>query len=61
MAPAYLRPLRRPPLPRTSDDAINLLDVAGLPVLKRAVPAAGILVVLAVILLWLRGRRRSGR
>jgi carbon monoxide dehydrogenase subunit G len=44
-----------------SDDAINLLDVAGLPVLKRAIAPAAVLVMLAVILLWIRGRRRSSR
>jgi carbon monoxide dehydrogenase subunit G len=56
--PPPAAPAPAPAAARTSDDAINLLDVAGLPVLKRAIPAAGILVVLAVILLWLRGRRR---
>ena len=41
----------------TSDDAIDLLDVAGLPVLKRVLPvAAGLLLVVAVVL-----RRRARR
>jgi hypothetical protein len=46
-------PAARPP----DEDAIDLLSVAGLPVLKRALPAAGVLVVLLVALL----RRRRGR
>ena len=45
----------RPP----NNDAIDLLDVAGLPVLKRAVPAA--VAVLAVILVLLGIRRRRSR
>jgi carbon monoxide dehydrogenase subunit G len=46
--------------PRTaSDDAINLLDVAGLPVLKRAIPiAAGLLLAVAFVLRRTRTRRR---
>jgi carbon monoxide dehydrogenase subunit G len=42
----------RPP----DEDAIDLLSVAGLPVLKRALPVAGVLV--AILLLVLRARRR---
>jgi carbon monoxide dehydrogenase subunit G len=44
--------------PRTaSDDAIDLLDVAGLPVLKRAIPiAAGLLLAIVLVL-----RRRARR
>jgi uncharacterized protein len=43
--------LRRPP---REAEAIDLLDTAGLPVLKRAAPVLAVLVVL----LWLLGRRR---
>jgi carbon monoxide dehydrogenase subunit G len=39
------------------DDAIDLLDVAGLPVLKRAVPAAAALVAILFVLFGLRRRR----
>ena len=45
----------RPP----DEDAIDLLSVAGFPVLKRALPAAG--VVAAFVLLLLLGRRRRRR
>jgi hypothetical protein len=45
----------RPP----DEDAIDLLSVAGFPVLKRALPAAG--VVAAFVLLLLLGRRRRHR
>jgi uncharacterized protein len=38
----------RPAAPRRSAEAIDLLDVAGAPILKRAVPVAG-----GVLLLWL--------
>jgi len=41
------------------DDAIDLLGVAGMPVLKRALPAAGAL--LALILVFLGVRRRLTR
>ncbi|MDQ6648511.1 MAG: SRPBCC family protein [Actinomycetota bacterium] len=41
--------------PRRSAEAINLLDTAGAPVLKRVAPAAA--VVLALVLGWLLGRR----
>ncbi len=51
-APApRLPPVRRPP----QDDAIDLLDTAGLPVLKRLAPVLGGLLVLA--LLWRAVRR----
>ena len=41
------------------DDSLNLLEVAGLPVLKRiAVPAGALLAVLAGVLIWRRRRRR---
>lgn len=41
------------------NEAIDLLDVAGLPVLKRVVPAVAGLLVLLLIVLGLRRRRRS--
>ena len=40
-------------------DAIDLLDVAGLPVLKRAVPAVAGLLVLLLIVFGIRRRRRG--
>jgi uncharacterized protein len=41
------------------DDSLNLLQVAGLPVLKRiAAPAGALLAVLAGVLIWRRRRRR---
>jgi uncharacterized protein len=41
------------------DDSLNLLEVAGLPVLKRiAAPAAALLAVLAGVLIWNRRRRK---
>jgi uncharacterized protein len=43
------------------DDAIDLLSVAGAPVLKRAIPVAAALVVGAVIVLSIRSRRRRSR
>jgi uncharacterized protein len=57
-------PAAAPPAPpRTArppdEDAIDLLSVAGFPVLKRALPAAG--VVAALIVLLLLGRRRRRR
>jgi uncharacterized protein len=48
-------PAARPP----DEDAIDLLSVAGFPVLKRALPAVG--VVAAFVLLLLLGRRRRRR
>lgn len=44
-----------------SDDAINLLSVAGLPVLKRAAPVAAAIAAVAVIVLRLRSKRRRSR
>jgi carbon monoxide dehydrogenase subunit G len=41
------------------NDAIDLLDVAGLPILKRAVPAAAGLLALLLVLLGIRRRRRG--
>jgi len=45
--------------PAPSEDSVNLLNVAGLPVLKRiAAPAGALLAVLAGVLIWRRRRRR---
>jgi hypothetical protein len=54
-APAAPSLPARPP----DEDAIDLLSVAGFPVLKRALPAAG--VVAAFVLLLMLGRRRRRR
>jgi uncharacterized protein len=43
------------------DDAIDLLSVAGGPVLKRAIPVVAALAAAAVIVLRIRGKRRRGR
>ena len=52
--------LATPPAARPPDeDAIDLLSVAGFPVLKRALPAVG--VVAALVLLLVLGRRRRRR
>ena len=62
--PAQREPANREPtrLEQSSwqppdNDAIDLLDVAGLPVLKRAVPAAAALLAVILVLLGLRRRR----
>jgi hypothetical protein len=44
----------RPP----DEDAIDLLSVAGFPVLKRALPVAGAVLVLLLVILGLRRKRR---
>jgi carbon monoxide dehydrogenase subunit G len=41
------------------NEAIDLLDVAGLPVLKRAIPAAAGLVAVLLVILGIRRRRRG--
>ena len=46
----------RPP----DEDAIDLLSVAGFPVLKRALPVAGAVLVLLLLILGIRGKRRRG-
>jgi carbon monoxide dehydrogenase subunit G len=46
----------RPP----DEDAIDLLSVAGFPVLKRALPVLGAVVVLVLVLLGIRRGRRRG-
>jgi len=43
----------RPP----DEDAIDLLSVAGFPVLKRALPVAGVVLVLLLVILGRRARR----
>ncbi len=45
----------------SDDDAIDLLSVAGAPVLKRALPVAAALAAAAVIVLRLRARHRRAR
>jgi carbon monoxide dehydrogenase subunit G len=47
----------RPP----DDDAIDLLSVAGMPVLKRALPVAAAAGLTVLVVLGLRRRRRQGR
>jgi uncharacterized protein len=47
--------------PSSNDDAIDLLSVAGAPVLKRAIPVVAALAAAAVIVLRIRGRRKKGR
>jgi carbon monoxide dehydrogenase subunit G len=54
----------QPDAPRTArppdEDAIDLLSVAGFPVLKRALPVAGVVLVLLLLILGIRGKRRRG-
>src|SRR5580692_8156844 len=45
----------------SDDDAIDLLSVAGAPVLKRAIPVAAAVVTVAVIVLRIRVKRRKAR
>jgi uncharacterized protein len=45
----------------SDDDAIDLLSVAGAPVLKRAIPVVAALAAAAVIVIRIRGRRKKGR
>jgi carbon monoxide dehydrogenase subunit G len=54
------RPVPAPaPAPATGEDSLNLLQVAGLPVLKRiAAPVGALLVVLGGVLIWRRRRRK---
>jgi carbon monoxide dehydrogenase subunit G len=55
-APASTTPAQAP---APSEDSLDLLSVAGLPVLKRiAAPALAVLAVLAAALIWRRRRRR---
>jgi RNA polymerase alpha subunit len=46
---------------RPSDDAINLLGVAGMPVLKRAIPVVAALIAAALIAVRVRIKRRRQR
>jgi hypothetical protein len=46
-----------PPVP----DEIDLLDVAGGAVAKRAIPAVAALFILTLVLRWLRRRRKARR
>ena len=45
----------RPP----DEDAIDLLSVAGFPVLKRALPVVGVVLVLLALILGIRAKRRD--
>ncbi|MFA1549074.1 SRPBCC family protein [Actinomadura chokoriensis] len=58
-AAAPERPARRPLHVADEDDAIDLLEVAGPSVVKRAVPAAGGLVALLLVIRFLVRRRRK--
>jgi len=50
---------RTPTAPAPNEDSLDLLSVAGLPVLKRiAAPAGALLAALAAVLIWRRRRRR---
>ena len=63
-APAVAPPSAVPPEAGhggSTDDALDLLNVAGIPVLKRAIPVAAALIVAAVVVLRLRIRRRRAR
>ena len=51
--PAASAPFRKP-----DDDAINLISVAGMPVLKRAIPVLAGLAAAALLALGIRSRRR---
>jgi uncharacterized protein len=52
-------PTTAPTSPAAGEDSLNLLQVAGLPVLKRiAAPAGALLAVLAGVLIWRRRRRK---
>ena len=52
-------PASTAPAPAPAEDSLNLLKVAGLPVLKRiAAPAGALLAVLGAVLIWRRRRRR---
>jgi carbon monoxide dehydrogenase subunit G len=58
-SPAEAAPAQRQPSAwePPDNDAIDLLDVAGLPVLKRALPAAAALIAVILVLLGIRRRR----
>jgi hypothetical protein len=52
---------RTEPSWHAEDDAIDLLSVAGFPVLKRALPVAAGVVAIAVVALARRFRKRRAR
>jgi carbon monoxide dehydrogenase subunit G len=55
-------PKREPPTWQPpNNDAIDLLEVAGAPVLKRAIPAAAALIALLLVIFGLRRRRARNR
>jgi hypothetical protein len=55
-------PTRREPAWQPPDnEAIDLLDIAGLPVLKRAIPAAAAIIAVLFVLLGIRRRRNRRR
>jgi hypothetical protein len=45
----------------SDDDAIDLLSVAGAPILKRAIPVAAAIAAATVIVLRIRIKRRKAR
>jgi hypothetical protein len=49
--------MARPP----DEDAIDLLSVAGFPVMKRALPVAGLLTILVMLVVRMRRRQRRRR
>ncbi len=61
-SPAVQVPVQREPTSwqPPDNDAIDLLDVAGLPVLKRAVPAVAALIAVLLVVFGLRRRARRG-
>jgi uncharacterized protein len=60
-APAVSRDLPADVGRSSDDDAIDLLSVAGAPLLKRAIPVVAALAAAAVIVLRIRGKRRRAR
>jgi uncharacterized protein len=58
-APAAEKPTVRPAPTRSEIDAIDLLDTAGAPLLKRVVPAIAGLVLLLIVLRVIRARRSA--
>ncbi len=58
-APGTAAPARPQQEPQASADAIDLLSVAGTPVLKRLAPALGGLALIVTVVLWWRRRRKG--
>ena len=59
VAPVRTAPAAPAMAPAASEDSLNLLQVAGLPVLKRiAAPVGALLAVLGGVLIWRRRRRK---